>query len=116
MVDGLAAAIAEGAITLHCSGLVDECFTYIVTESGSTEAQSGHHDDRVVAAAIAWQLRQRPKPMPQIARAEGALTNRPAPPPEGLSSPPVREFLGQRYRIKDSMARVQYYYKGRPWP
>ena len=62
MTDGLAAAIAEDAITLHCSELIDECFSYVVTESGSTEAQPGHHDDRVVAAAIAWQVRKRPVP------------------------------------------------------
>jgi len=62
MTDGLAAAIAEGAITLRCSELIDECFSYVVTESGSTEAQPGKHDDRVVAAAVAWQVRQRPKP------------------------------------------------------
>jgi len=116
MVDSLAAAIAEGAITLRCSGLVDECFTYVVNESGSTEAQVGKHDDRVVACAIAWQVRQRPKPVFRIARVGGASTKRPATPREGLSDPPVRELMGQRYRIKDSMPRVQWYHKGRPWP
>jgi hypothetical protein len=61
MIDGLAAAVAEGAITLHSSALIDECLSYVVTDRGATEAQPGKHDDRVVAAAIAWQLRQRPR-------------------------------------------------------
>jgi hypothetical protein len=116
MVDGLAAAIVEGAITLHCSGLTDECFSYVVTENGSTEAQPGKHDDRVVAAAIAWQVRQRPKPVLLIARAGGPSTDRPATPREGLSEPPVREFMGRRYQFKDSMPHRQTYLNGRPWP
>ena len=32
------------------------------------EAQSGKHDDRVMAAGIAWQVRKQPKPVLQIAR------------------------------------------------
>jgi hypothetical protein len=68
MIDALAAAIAEGSIGLHSSALVDECFSYIVTDRGGTEAQPGKHDDRVIAAAIAWQVRQRPKADFLIAR------------------------------------------------
>jgi len=68
MIDGLASAITEGAITIRCSALIDECLTYVVTDSGSTEAQPGKHDDRVIAAAIAWQVRQRPKPVFRISR------------------------------------------------
>ncbi|MCJ7811611.1 MAG: hypothetical protein MUP62_05425, partial [Dehalococcoidia bacterium] len=116
MVDGLAAAIAEGAIGIHCSQTIEECFSYIVTDSGGTEAQPGHHDDLVVATAIAWQLRQRPKPMIQIAKVGAPSPKMRATPRQGLPEPPVREFMGQRYRIIDSMSRVQYYYKGRPWP
>ena len=36
---------------------------------GDTEAQPGHHDDRVIATAIAWQLRKRPRPQFRIGRA-----------------------------------------------
>jgi hypothetical protein len=69
MVDGFAEAIAGGHLVIHSSGLVDECFTFITTDSGSQEAQSGKHDDRVIAAAIAWQMRQQPEFTLQIARA-----------------------------------------------
>jgi len=69
MIDGLASAIADGSITIRSSALIDECLSYVVTDSGSTEAQPGRHDDRVVAVAIAWQVRQQPKPVFRIARA-----------------------------------------------
>ncbi len=59
MVDDLAAAIAGGHLLVHSSGLVDECFTFVTTDSGSQEAQEGKHDDRVIAAGIAWQARKR---------------------------------------------------------
>jgi hypothetical protein len=62
MIDDLAEAIAGGHFLIHSSGLVDECFTFVVTDTGSQEAQPGKHDDRVIAAAIAWQVRKRPVP------------------------------------------------------
>lgn len=62
MVDDLAEAIGEGHLLVHSEGLVDECLTFVTTDSGSREAQPGKHDDRVIAAAIAWQVRKRPKP------------------------------------------------------
>ena len=66
MIDDLAEAIAEGHLLLHSRGLVDECLTFITTDSGSQEAQPGKHDDRVIAAAIAWQVRKNPTPQPGI--------------------------------------------------
>jgi len=69
MVDGLAAAITEGAITIRSSPLIDECLSYVVTDTGATEAQPGRHDDRVIAAAIAWQVRKRPQPPIFVGRA-----------------------------------------------
>ena len=59
LVDDLAAAIAGGHIIVHSLGMVDECFTFVTTDSGSQEAQEGKHDDRVIAAGIAWQARKR---------------------------------------------------------
>jgi len=59
LVDDLAAAIAEAHITIHSSGLVDECFTFVTTDTGSQQAQEGKRDDRVMAAGIAWQARKR---------------------------------------------------------
>ena len=54
--------VAEGHLRIRSEGLVDECLTFITTDSGSQEAQPGKQDDRVMAAAIAWQVRKRPKP------------------------------------------------------
>jgi hypothetical protein len=69
MVDDLAEAIAGGHLLIHSSGLVDECFTFITTDTGAQEAQPGKHDDRVVAAAIAWQIRKRPERLFLVGRA-----------------------------------------------
>ena len=66
MTDDLAEAIAEGYLQIHSAGLVDECLTFVVTDSGSQEAQPGKYDDRVMAAAIAWQVRKRPTHEPNI--------------------------------------------------
>ena len=65
MIDDLVEAIGGGHFLIHSSGLVDECFTFVVTDTGSQEAQPRKHDDRVIAAAIAWQVRKRP--VPQVA-------------------------------------------------
>jgi hypothetical protein len=62
MIDDLAEAVAEGHLRIRSEGLVDECLTFITTDTGSREAQPGKHDDRVIAAAIAWQVRKRPVP------------------------------------------------------
>jgi hypothetical protein len=59
LVDDLAAAIAGGHLLVHSSEFVDECFTFVTTDSGSQEAQEGKFDDRVMAAGIAWQARKR---------------------------------------------------------
>jgi hypothetical protein len=69
MVDDLAEAIAGGQLLIHSSELLDECRSFVTTDSGATEAQAGKHDDRVIAAAIAWQVRKRPRPVFRIARA-----------------------------------------------
>ena len=59
LVDDLAAAIAGGHLLIHSPGLVDECLTFVTTDTGSQEAQEGKFDDRVMAAGIAWQVRKR---------------------------------------------------------
>ncbi len=53
MIDDLDEAIAEGHLRVHSAELVRECLTYVVDDAGATGAQPGHHDDRVIAAAIA---------------------------------------------------------------
>jgi hypothetical protein len=59
LVDDLAAAIAGGHLLIHSPDLIDECLTFVTTDSGSQEAQEGKFDDRVMAAGIAWQARKR---------------------------------------------------------
>ena len=59
LVDDLAAAIAGEHPLVHSPDLVDECLTFVTTDTGSQEAQEGKFDDRVMAAGIAWQARKR---------------------------------------------------------
>ena len=71
LVDDLAAAIADQAILIHSAELVDEAMTFINLPSGSQEAQEGKHDDRVMAAGIAWQARKRGEARYSTQRPEG---------------------------------------------
>ena len=61
MIDGLAQALAEGLIGIKSAELIRECLTYVYDERGATGAQAGCRDDRVIATAIAWQLRNVPR-------------------------------------------------------
>jgi hypothetical protein len=49
---------------------VDECFTFVTTDTGAQEAQPGKHDDRVIAVAITWQVRKNWRPRFMIARGD----------------------------------------------
>jgi hypothetical protein len=71
LVDDLAAAVAGGHLRIRSQGLVDECFTFITTDTGSQEAQEGKFDDRVMGAGIAWQVRKRARPRGSTVRPAG---------------------------------------------
>ena len=71
LVDDLAAAIAGGHIGIRSAALIDECLTFVTTDTGSQEAQPGAFDDRVMAAGIAWQARKRMVARPIAKRPEG---------------------------------------------
>lgn len=71
MVDEMAAAIVTGTFGIRSSELCDELLGMVVTDTGSVEASEGKHDDRAIAAMIAWQLRQRPIPRASTERPEG---------------------------------------------
>jgi hypothetical protein len=71
LVDDLAAAISQGVVVIHSAGVVDECMTFVTTESGSQEAEEGKHDDRVMALGIAWQARKRAVARATTRRPEG---------------------------------------------
>lgn len=59
LVDDLAAAIANGHVAFSSSALLDECRTFVTTDTGAQQAQRSKRDDRVMAAGIAWQVRKR---------------------------------------------------------
>ena len=40
-------------------GALDECMTYVIGEDGNANAESGCHDDRVIADMICLQVRKR---------------------------------------------------------
>jgi hypothetical protein len=72
MLDGLAEALAEGFLCVNSAELIKECMTYVYDERGGTGAQTGCRDDRVIAAAIAWQLRNVPRPTIRMSYVTGA--------------------------------------------
>ena len=53
IIDQLRAAMREGELEIHDKVTLREMLTYIVTESGSMEAEAGCHDDTVMALALA---------------------------------------------------------------
>ena len=48
-----------GHVIIRSQAVIDECMTFICTDTGSQEAQQGKFDDRVMALGIAWQARKR---------------------------------------------------------
>lgn len=53
IIDNMAMHIREGSVAMPWDTLLSECLTYVIEDSGSTNAQSGTHDDTVMATAIA---------------------------------------------------------------
>jgi hypothetical protein len=56
MLDELAADIREESVAILDPALIRECLTFTRGNDGKAAAQSGAHDDRVIAAAIALQM------------------------------------------------------------
>ncbi len=54
MIELLQEAVRDRALTIHEPEFWDEARTYVRDEDGSTDAEKGKHDDRVMRAAIAW--------------------------------------------------------------
>lgn len=59
MVNALGEALYADDIVLPSSDLIGEAMTFVVHSDGSLGAQSGCHDDRVIASAIAFEVRKR---------------------------------------------------------
>ncbi|WP_263082131.1 hypothetical protein [Endozoicomonas sp. Mp262] len=55
-IDHLAALLRDGQAGIFCLDTVQECQTYVVEDNGSTNAQEGCFDDRVMSYAIAQQM------------------------------------------------------------
>ncbi|WP_156932052.1 hypothetical protein [Bacillus sp. J37] len=53
VIDNLAYLIREKLIKSYDKTFINECMTYVREENGSTNAQSGCHDDTVMSSAIA---------------------------------------------------------------
>ncbi len=58
MITDLVRAVDKGWMQVNDPGLVAECLTFVRNKKGRPEAQKGCHDDRVMSAAIAWQMYQ----------------------------------------------------------
>ena len=56
MIDKLGEFIREMYIGIYDDQAISECLTYIIEDNGKTNAQSGCHDDMVIAMAITLQL------------------------------------------------------------
>lgn len=59
LVDQLEAALRTGRLTLHDAPALDQFSTFAYSDDGRPEAQEGYRDDDVMAAGIAWQIRER---------------------------------------------------------
>lgn len=56
MIDKLAEFIREIYLGIYSDLIIGECFTYVIEDNGSTNAQPGSYDDTVMAMAIMLQL------------------------------------------------------------
>ena len=56
MIDKLAEFVRDKYIGIYWKTLIDEMRTYIIEDNGSTNAQTGCHDDTVMACAILLQV------------------------------------------------------------
>lgn len=56
MIDKLAEFVREHYLGIYDDLLISEMFTYVIEDNGKTNAQSGCHDDTVMAMAILLQL------------------------------------------------------------
>lgn len=56
MIDKLAEFIREHYLGIYSDLIIAEAFTYVIEDNGKTNAQSGCHDDTIMATAIMLQL------------------------------------------------------------
>jgi hypothetical protein len=56
MIDKLAQFIRETMLGIYSDLILTEAFTYVIEDNGKTNAQTGCHDDTIIAVAIMLQL------------------------------------------------------------
>jgi hypothetical protein len=56
MIDKLAEFIREFYLGIYSDLIIGEAFTYVIDDTGKTNAQLGCHDDTIMATAIMLQL------------------------------------------------------------
>ena len=66
LIDGLVKAVTKGHMKVNDPEFLAECMTFVRGRHGRAAAQSGCFDDRVMAAAIAWQMRARTSGIPLV--------------------------------------------------
>lgn len=59
MIGEFAKAVRDDSVTLNSRELLEEMGTYVLGDDGSVNAEKGCHDDRVIAAMIAMQVRKK---------------------------------------------------------
>ena len=65
MLSDLKEAIDKHVIRIYDKGTIEEMYSFIVNKTATSwkaQAESGSHDDKVMALAIAWQLFQEEQP------------------------------------------------------
>jgi len=58
MLDDLAMLVRGGRIDIPSKDIVREMVTFVTWPNGKPMAEEGTHDDRVIALAIAWQMKR----------------------------------------------------------
>lgn len=77
LVQELGEALRTDLLQIHTPALLQELRAYAYDDIGRTSAPSGQHDDRVIALALAWQMRHaytlipRPAPRPIAYKRDG---------------------------------------------
>ena len=56
LISSLVSAIQTEQIEITCLHMIGEMKTFVRKQNGRSEAASGHHDDDVMGAAIAWEV------------------------------------------------------------
>lgn len=71
LIDDLASTVEEDAALFRSLALIEQLLTFVTKEGGRQEALDGCHDDLVIAAGVALQVRKQPMARGSAHRPEG---------------------------------------------